>query len=584
VGGDQAYAAGGYRSTPLEATLPVSMELDSKKVLPRGAVVLVMHGMEFANGNQVARDCALGCLQALGPDDELGVILWDGTENWVQELQKVGDKKAAGRAIAGMNQGDLGDFQGVMSKAHAALQKSTANLKHIIVFSDGDPSPPSAALMQNIISDRITVSTVLIAGHVGPQTMMWIAEQGKGRFYEIHNPNDLPQVFIKETSVILKSAIYEEPFKPQLRASSEVIRGIGGEEYPNLLGYVATSQKPRAETPLWTPKGDPLLAHWQYGLGRAVAFTSDARPKWARNWMGWERYKQFWSQIAQWSLRRLENADFTSDVIVEKGEGTISVEALDEKGNYRNFMDLRANVVSPKGEKQTVRLEQSGPGHYEVKFPTKEVGAYLVNLMQMENGEAVAGQVVGASVNYSPEFSEPEPNLNLLRRIAESGGGKVIEPAQVQDNPFTHDRTKTSQPKNLWEWLLKLAVILFVLDVGVRRIQIDQEEWAKVTATLRRWILFWNGKPHAPEHEESLATLLARREQVRSGRTAAGAEARPELFRPQQSPAPVDYAAGETQPTAPAAPPTPTPETPEEKPTTTTSRLLEAKKRAQKRR
>ena len=60
VGGDQTYAAGGYRGTPLEATLPVSMELDSKKVLPSGAVVLVMHGMEFNNGNQVARDLRPG--------------------------------------------------------------------------------------------------------------------------------------------------------------------------------------------------------------------------------------------------------------------------------------------------------------------------------------------------------------------------------------------------------------------------------------------------------------------------------------------------------------------------------------------
>src|SRR5205085_11848413 len=74
VGGDQAYAAGGYRGTPLESTLPVSMELDSKKVLPSGAVVLVMHGMEFSNGNQVARDCAQGVLAALAPADQMGVV------------------------------------------------------------------------------------------------------------------------------------------------------------------------------------------------------------------------------------------------------------------------------------------------------------------------------------------------------------------------------------------------------------------------------------------------------------------------------------------------------------------------------
>src|SRR5262249_46603246 len=163
----------------------------------------------------------------------------------------------------------LGSFQNILEMAHEALKKSHSNLKHIIVFSDGDPGAPSGQLMQAIVGDRITVSTVLISGHSPPDTMVNMAEQGKGRFYNVTSPNDLPQIFIKETAVILKSAIYEEPFKPQLRSSSEVVRGIGAAEYPNLLGYVATTPKPRAETPLWTDKGDPLLAHWQYGLGRA---------------------------------------------------------------------------------------------------------------------------------------------------------------------------------------------------------------------------------------------------------------------------------------------------------------------------
>src|SRR5437016_7725765 len=256
VGGDQTYAAGSYRGTPLAETLPVDMELSSKKVLQPGAVVLIMHGMEFMDGNQIARDCAIGVLEALGPQDEMGVLLWDGYERWVFPLAKVGDKKPMRRSIAGMNQGDMPSFQGPLEKAHEALKKSNASLKHIIVFSDGDPGAPSPELMQAIVGDRITVSTILISGHVGPDTMIWMAEQGRGRFYNVVSPSDLPQIFIKETAVILKSAIYEEPFKPQLRSSSEVVRGIGSGEYPSLLGYVATTPKPRAETPLWTDKGD----------------------------------------------------------------------------------------------------------------------------------------------------------------------------------------------------------------------------------------------------------------------------------------------------------------------------------------
>ncbi len=591
VGGDQAYAAGGYRNTPLETTLPVSMELDSKKVLPSGAVVLVMHGMEFANGNQVARDCAQGVLAALGPADEMGVVLWDGNERWLFPLQKVGDKKALARQIAGMNQGDLGSFQGILSLAHEALKKSTSNLKHMIVFSDGDPGAPSPALMANIVADKITVSTVLIAGHAGPDTMITMAGQGRGRFYNVTSAGDLPQIFIKETAVILKSAIYEDPFKPQLRSGSEVVRGIGAQEYPTLLGYVATSPKARAETPLWTDKGDPLLAHWQYGLGRAVAFTSDAKPKWGRNWMNWEKYRQFWSQVGQWSLRRLDSSDFTTEVTVEQGEGVLQVDALDEQGNYRNFLNLQASVVSPTGDRQSVRLEQTGPGHYEVRFPTKDVGAYLINLMDIKDGKLQGSQVVGASINYSPEFNAAAPNQVLLRRIAESGAGKMLNPLVQTDNPFLHDRLKTFQPRDLWEWLLKLAVILFTLDVGVRRIQIDREEWLRATQTLRRLLFFWHTPPRPAEADESLAALLARRDSVRATRpTVPAVPTQPsaDLFRPVNIPSqPLETAitsdpgAGSEPPAAAAEPPQPA--TAEPAPASTTSRLLEAKRRAQKR-
>jgi uncharacterized membrane protein len=585
VGGDQTYAAGGYRGTPLETTLPVSMELDSKKVLPSGAVVLVMHGMEFNNGNQVARDCAQGVLAALGANDEMGIVLWDGTERWVFPLQKVGDKKALAREIAGMNQGDLGSFQGVLEQSYGALKKSTANLKHIIVFSDGDPGAPTPELMKAIVNDRITVSSVMISGHVGPDTMIWIADHGKGQFYKVDSPNDLPQIFIKETAVILKSAIYEDPFTPQLRAASEVVRGIGANEYPKLLGYVATSPKPRAETPLWTDKGDPLLAHWQYGLGRAVAFTSDAKPRWGRIWMNWDKYRQFWSQIGQWSLRRLENADFTTEVSVDKGEGVINVEALDEQGNFRNFLNLQAIVSSPKVERQTVRLEQTGPGHYEARFPTKDVGLYMLNLTDVKDGQVRGSQIIGASVNYSPEFNASEPNLNLLRRIAETGGGKMLDPGVPSVNPFLHDRQNTFQPRDLWEALLKFAIVLFTLDVGVRRIQIGRDEWLRATRAVRRWLFFWQGVPRTPEAEESLTALLARREQVRSQRTAPAPQASADLFRPEKAPAmplPGEEAVATAPPQA-AVPPTEAPKPSDESAPSTASRLLEAKRRAQRR-
>ncbi len=577
IGGDQAYAAGGYRGTPLEEMLPVDMELSSKKVLPRGALAIVCHATEFPNGNQWARDIAYAALAALGPQDEMGIVLWDGQNRWLFPLAKVGDKTEMGREISGMNPGDMGDFQGPMQMAYDALAKSSANLKHLIVFSDGDPAAPQKTLVQDIVAHRITISTVMIGGHVAPDTMSWLAAEGHGRFWVVDSADELPQIFVKEASVILKSAIFEEPFQPQMRAASELVKGIGPREFPQLLGYVCATPKGRAEVPLVTQKGDPLLAHWQYGLGRTVAFTSDARAKWAANWLGWAKFQQFWLQVAQWSLRRVEASDFNTEVAVEKGEGHVSVEAIDAKGNYRNFLNLQTLVMSPKGERQVLALQQTGPGHYEAVFPTKEVGPYLMNLTDRATGQS---QALGLSVNYSPEFDDSGPNLNLLRRLAELGGGKILDPDT--DNPFLHDRKKTFQPLDLRDWLLKFAILLFPLDVAVRRIQLDTAEWLRSVATLRRWLFFWKGIPRTKDADESLAALLSRREQIRSQRPTPVAAPSPDLFRPEKPAAIAESQPGK-EPSATVAGESTAPEKEPPKEKTTTSRLLEAKRRAQRR-
>jgi hypothetical protein len=513
----------------------------------------------------------------------MGIVLWDGSDKWLYELGKVGDKKEMGRRITGMNPGDMVSFQNVMTMAHEALKKSRSSIKHMVVFSDGDPTAPSRQQVGDIRTDKITLSTVMIGGHVAPDTMTWMADMGGGRFYDVRSPQQLPQIFIKEAAVILKSAIFEEPFKPQVVASSELIRGIGGAEMPQLLGYVATTTKPRAETPIVSEKGDPILAHWQFGLGRAVAFTSDAKPKWGQNWLTWGKYRQFWSQVTQWSLRKLENADFGTDVTVDRGEGTISVEALDATGNFRNFLNLSARVVSPKGEPVSVQLEQKGPGRYEGKFPTKEVGAYLINLIEMREGQLAGSQVLGASVNYSPEFAASEPNFNLLRRISELGGGRILDISNPADNPFEVGRKKTFQPNDLWEWFLRFAILLFPLDVAIRRVQIDRAEWEKFLALVRSKVIFWRGRPRTVEADESLEALLARREQVRAKTTAAAPiEPSPSLFEPARAPKVPDVDSEAAKQPAPTAEPAKVEKGKGGAPAETTSRLLEAKRRAQR--
>ena len=275
----------------------------------------------------------------------------------------------------------------------------------------------------------------------------------------------------------------------------------------------------------------------------------------------------------------------SADVAIEQGRGIISVEAIDTDGNFRNFLDLQAVVVNPKGERELVPLTQTAAGRYEAEFETRETGSYLVHLREMEQGELRVSQVIGANLDHSPEFAESRPNLARLERLAEVGGGRLLSRDFGADNPFEHDRRETFQPVDLWEWLLKFAVLLFPVDVGVRRIQIDREEWSRWMAGLMRVLIFWRRKKN-PKREESLASLLAKRDEARQTfrreQPSAPTEPAPELFQPSQ-PTSEDSAPLGASAAAVAEPPT-TEDNPKPEGDSTTSRLLAAKRKALRKR
>ena len=132
----------------------------------------------------------------------------------------------------------------------------------------------------------ITLSTVGAGGGSNP-FLQGLAQQGGGRFYDAANPASIPDIFLKETQQVSGQQIVEEPFFPILTSSSPILRGLD-DGLPRLRGYNGTTAKPAAQTVLVTARDDPLLAQWQYGLGRSVAWTSDSTGRWARDWLGWD--------------------------------------------------------------------------------------------------------------------------------------------------------------------------------------------------------------------------------------------------------------------------------------------------------
>ncbi len=488
VGGEQSYGPGGYRSTPIEETLPVSMDIKQMQYIPGGAVAMIMHSCEFPQGNDWAKSVCTQVVRQLGDQDYAGLVVFGMDANMVFQggngMLKVGDNRGYMQtAIRGIDPGDMPDFDAALEVAYKGLMGTKAYLKHCIILSDGDPSPPAPALVAKFNAAKITVSTIVIQPHdnSGNVNMYEIARQHNGRFYKVNKPSEIPNIFLKEAATVSRSAIIEETFVPKVVAESTILKGIGG--LPPLLGYVGTTAKTTAREILKSKQDDPILATWQYGLGKSVAWTSDARRRWSAGWLPWTGYSKYWAQTVRWAMRTSTAADLQTNVDIDKGRGKVSIEAVDEKGNFVNFLNPKARLIKPDFKSQDISLEQTGPGKYEANFDARQLGTYLVNI-RTQRGEETRSQITGGVLPYSPEYGSIGTNDFLLRQIADRSNGEVIklkEPEKV----FNRGRTPARQPFDIWLPLLMAAACLFPLDVAVRRLLIGEEELNSLVARMR---------------------------------------------------------------------------------------------------
>jgi hypothetical protein len=183
----------------------------------------------------------------LGDNDYAGLIVFGLDANMVYKggMLKVGpNRNYMMTQIRNINPGDMPDFDAALNVAYKGLVNTKAYLKHCIILSDGDPSPPAPQLVQQFNKARITVSTIVINPHdgSGARNMYEIAKAHGGRFYQVTKPSEIPNIFLKEAATVSRSAIIEETFVPKQTGQSSIIKGISST--PPLLGYVGTSAKP----------------------------------------------------------------------------------------------------------------------------------------------------------------------------------------------------------------------------------------------------------------------------------------------------------------------------------------------------
>ncbi len=491
TGGDQSFGAGGWIGSVLADALPIKLDPPQKRQMPRGALALVMHSCEMPNGNYWGRRTAEAAISALQAQDVVGVIEynWQGGEGWVFPMGVIGDKSAVLRSLAGLTYGDAPDFESMLSSALKGLTSVPAGQKHTIIISDGDPSGPSDALLNQFVAAKISISTVAVFPHGGGKgdptlvKMQRIARTTGGNYYEITdmtgNLNALPEIFIKEAQTVKRSLIWEgDPVTPTLVAVTEGTRGIAG--VPAITGYVVAAEREGlAQTVLRGPESDPILAQWQHGLGRVVAYTSDLSGKWGSRWLGWEQFRQFWDQHTKWAMRPASNPNIRV-VAVDKGDQTqIIVEAVDDAGDRLNFLRWQNRAVLQNGQARAFDLVQTGPGRYEGTVDTSTAGVYTLNMGYADPGapEGASGGrgSVQAAVTrpFADEFRSLRDNSVLLESVAKRTGGRVLDFAPGSELWSRSGLTMPVSLRPIWLAVAIAGIGLFLVDVAVRRVRID---------------------------------------------------------------------------------------------------------------
>jgi uncharacterized membrane protein len=507
LGGRESFGAGGWMNTPVEKALPVDMQIKALKVQGIGAMVMIMHASEIPEGNYWQKVVAKAALNALSTYDYAGMLHWEGQEAWLFTLRQIGGGRSTMlRAIDRMTPGDMPDFDPSLQMAARGLMNiKDAMTRHIVIISDGDPTPPTASVINQLAANKITVTAVLTAAHGNDPgaffTMRNLATKTKGRFYNVTNPKALPRIYQKEARTISRPLIFEQstPWVPKVNYLSEPVIGLP-QNVPPINGLVLTSVKENelVEVPLTSPlptgQTNPLLAHWTYGLGRSVAFTSDAGRRWAKSWPDWESYAAFWSQIVRWAMRPVDPGNLTINLRRDQGRIKVVIDALDKENQFLNFLQIQGNIVSPDLKRSTVELVQTAPGKYEGTVDEAEAsGNYFVNL-RYQGADGVSGVISsGISVPYSDEYRELRSNPATLENVASVTSGEVATWKYRPDGRADLQRTIDSidhfrrdpalvVPRSfadLWPRLLWLASILFLGDVAVRRVAPDVDRIRK---------------------------------------------------------------------------------------------------------
>ncbi len=468
AGGDSVFGEDGYSETEIEEILPVTFELEREP--PNVALIIVLDKSGSMGGSklELAKEASKAAVEVLQDDHLIGLVAFDYNHYWPVEIQRAERRDAINSDISTIVAGGETNIYPALREAHEQLQSIESEIKHVILLSDGRSLPDDfESLVQEMAAAEETVSTVAVGNGADRELLNDIARWGNGRDYFIEDATRVPAIFTEETEIATQGTLRERPFRVVVVKNVEAFTGVDFDASPSLLGYVSTLEKDTAEVLLESDDDEPkpVLARWQYGLGKTVAFTSDVKNRWSAEWLEWEGYAQFWPQLIRETMRRSDDGTLEMRVDKVDDEARIEVRAVDASGAFNNDLDPAVRAIAPSGEASDLILHQSAPGFYEAVYPLEERGTFVFRLTTDDS----AGITRTLPFSYPDEHRLYPPDEELLNDLAGATGGRFDPEIE---RIFDTGSASVTRRVELWPYLAGFALLLYLVDLFLRRIRL----------------------------------------------------------------------------------------------------------------
>jgi uncharacterized membrane protein/uncharacterized protein YegL len=463
IGGERQQYKDDAQADALDRILPA--KIAPPETLRGTTVALVIDKSSSMEGRKIelARLSAIGVVEHLKPADSIGVLIFDNSFQWAVPMRSAIDKALIKRLIAGITPDGGTQIAPALAEAYRRVLPAKSAFKHIVLLTDGiSEEGDSIDLAHEAARHQVTISTVGLGQDVNRSYLEKIAAVSGGRSYFLNQPQGLQQILLKDVQDYTGSTAVEKPLKPIVDHRKEILDGIDMATAPPLKGYARYTAKTGAERILSIDeqKRDPLFVRWQYGLGRSAVFTSDAKSRWAEQWMTWPGFDKFWINVARDLLPRTERTE--TSVRYDHASGDVLV-------TYRQSSD----AAEPKGVPAVFAL---GPGNFRQRLSMRQVQTRLYE-GQVHIGELTGFFRIRPAIDNEafpeigfhrsePELSDAGNNEAVLKEIAAQTGGRF--------NPnlaelFDAGGRRLYRQWHYWPGLLGLAIAFTLAELLARK-------------------------------------------------------------------------------------------------------------------